>query len=115
MINKIVDSPEKALADVPDGATVMIGGFGNAGMPAVLIDTLIAQGARDLTIESPGPVGLRASGEGSACVENIEVHATLGAGVGVEDLTAFTMNDVTISGTIDASNALLIPPVVTGP
>src|SRR4029077_13571830 len=50
MINKIVASPEAALADVPDGATVMIHGFGNAGMPAALIDALIDQGARDLTI-----------------------------------------------------------------
>ena len=39
-----------AVADVPDGATVMIGGFGTAGMPTELIDALIAQGARDLTI-----------------------------------------------------------------
>jgi 3-oxoadipate CoA-transferase alpha subunit len=50
MIDKFFDSAEAALADVPDGATVLIGGFGNAGMPAVLIDTLIAQGARELTI-----------------------------------------------------------------
>jgi 3-oxoadipate CoA-transferase alpha subunit len=50
MIDKIFASAEAALADVSDGATVMIGGFGNAGMPAVLIDTLIAQGARELTI-----------------------------------------------------------------
>src|ERR1043165_6232006 len=50
MINKIAASPEAALADVPDGATVMIHGFGQAGMPAELIDALIAQGARDLTI-----------------------------------------------------------------
>ena len=50
MINKIVTSPEAALADVKDGATVLIGGFGNAGMPTALIDALIAQGARDLTI-----------------------------------------------------------------
>ena len=50
MINKIVASAEAALADVPDGATVMIHGFGNAGMPAALIDALIAQGARELTI-----------------------------------------------------------------
>jgi len=50
MIDKSVASPEAALADIPDGATVMIGGFGNAGMPAVLIDALIAQGARELTI-----------------------------------------------------------------
>src|SRR5258706_16325953 len=50
MINKIFPSPEAALADVPDGATIMIGGFGNAGMPARLIDCLIAQGAKDLTV-----------------------------------------------------------------
>ena len=50
MINKFFESAEIALADLPDGATVMIGGFGNAGMPAALIDALIAQGARGLTI-----------------------------------------------------------------
>jgi 3-oxoadipate CoA-transferase alpha subunit len=50
MIDKSVASPEAALADIPDGATIMIGGFGNAGMPAALIDALIAQGARELTI-----------------------------------------------------------------
>jgi 3-oxoadipate CoA-transferase alpha subunit len=50
MIDKTFTSAEAALADIPDGATIMIGGFGNAGMPAVLIDALIAQGARELTI-----------------------------------------------------------------
>lgn len=50
MIDKLVASCAAALADVPDGATVMIGGFGTAGMPAELIDALIAHGARDLTI-----------------------------------------------------------------
>lgn len=50
MIDKSYASAEAALADIADGATVMIGGFGNAGMPAALIDALIAQGARDLTI-----------------------------------------------------------------
>ena len=50
MIDKIVADCATALADVRDGATVMIGGFGNAGMPAALIDALIAQGARNLTI-----------------------------------------------------------------
>jgi 3-oxoadipate CoA-transferase alpha subunit len=50
MINKVVDSVAAALADIRDGATVMIGGFGGAGQPAELIDGLIAQGARDLTI-----------------------------------------------------------------
>ena len=50
MINKVIATLEEAVADVHDGATVMIGGFGNAGMPAALIDALIAQGARALTI-----------------------------------------------------------------
>lgn len=50
MIDKTVASVAEAVADIHDGATVMIGGFGTAGMPAELIDALIAQGARDLTI-----------------------------------------------------------------
>jgi 3-oxoadipate CoA-transferase alpha subunit len=50
MIDKIVASPAQALADVADGATVMIGGFGTAGLPNELTDALLAQGARDLTI-----------------------------------------------------------------
>lgn len=50
MIDKILDSPAAALADVPDGATILIGGFGNAGMPSELIDALIAQGAKNLTV-----------------------------------------------------------------
>jgi 3-oxoadipate CoA-transferase alpha subunit len=50
LIDKISISVAAAVADIPDGATVMIGGFGNAGMPAGLIDALIEQGARELTI-----------------------------------------------------------------
>ena len=50
MINKIAASVAEALADVRDGATVLIGGFGTAGVPAELIDGLIAHGARDLTV-----------------------------------------------------------------
>ncbi len=50
MVDKTVISLEAAVADVRDGATVMIGGFGLAGQPAALIDALIAQGARELTV-----------------------------------------------------------------
>ena len=46
MIDKICQSLQAALQGVPDGATVMIGGFGGAGQPNELIDALIAQGAR---------------------------------------------------------------------
>ena len=52
MIDKICESLQSAVTDIHDGAAIMIGGFGNAGMPAALIDALIAQGARDLTIIS---------------------------------------------------------------
>jgi 3-oxoadipate CoA-transferase alpha subunit len=50
MIDKTVSTLADSVAGVPDGATVLIGGFGGAGQPADLIDALIAQGARDLTI-----------------------------------------------------------------
>ncbi|MCT9812972.1 3-oxoacid CoA-transferase subunit A [Acidovorax sp. Be4] len=50
MINKIADSVAQALSGVKDGATVLIGGFGTAGIPNELIDGLIEQGARDLTV-----------------------------------------------------------------
>lgn len=50
MIDKTVRSVADAVADISDGATVMIGGFGTAGMPSELIDALIEQGARELTI-----------------------------------------------------------------
>ena len=50
MIDKICQSLQAALQGVPDGGTVMIGGFGGAGQPNELIDALIAQGARELTI-----------------------------------------------------------------
>jgi len=52
MIDKRVASVDAAVADVADGMTVMIGGFGTAGMPAELVDALIRQGAGDLTIVS---------------------------------------------------------------
>jgi len=50
MTNKIAQSVAAALAGVQDGATVLIGGFGTAGIPGELIDGLIEQGARDLTV-----------------------------------------------------------------
>ena len=61
---EIVGSADEAVADIADGSTVLVGGFGLAGMPFDLIDALIRQGARDLTIVSNnagnGEVGLAA-------------------------------------------------------
>jgi 3-oxoadipate CoA-transferase alpha subunit len=50
MIQKEVASLRAAVADVADGATVMIGGFGTAGLPNELVGALLEQGAKDLTI-----------------------------------------------------------------
>ncbi|HTJ94864.1 MAG TPA: 3-oxoacid CoA-transferase subunit A [Pararobbsia sp.] len=64
MIDKIFDSVAAAVDGIRDGSTVMIGGFGTAGMPSELIDGLIEQGARELTIISNnagnGDIGLAA-------------------------------------------------------
>jgi 3-oxoadipate CoA-transferase alpha subunit len=50
MINKIARSVADAMAGIPDGATVLIGGVGTAGIPNELIDGLIEQGAKELTV-----------------------------------------------------------------
>ena len=50
MINKFYADAEAAVADIHDGATVLIGGFGGAGAPTELIHALIDQGAKELTV-----------------------------------------------------------------
>ncbi len=50
MIDKFVRSMAEALADVPDGAVVLLGGFGAVGQPVALLDGLIEVGVRDLTV-----------------------------------------------------------------
>jgi len=71
MINKIVSNAAEAVADIFDGATVMISGFGEAGSPVELIHALVDQGARNLTVVSnnagSGHVGL------AALIENRQV------------------------------------------
>ncbi|MCL1037050.1 3-oxoacid CoA-transferase subunit A [Shewanella submarina] len=72
MIDKFVATAAQAVADIRDGATVMIGGFGEAGSPIELIHALIDQGARDLTVinnnTGSGHVGL------AALIENRRVR-----------------------------------------
>jgi 3-oxoacid CoA-transferase A subunit len=61
---RFVASTDEAVADVADGSTVLVGGFGLAGMPFDLVEALIGQGATDLTVVSNnagnGEVGLAA-------------------------------------------------------
>lgn len=52
MIDKSMATLEEAVSVIPDGACIMIGGFGPAGQPLELIDALIGLGARDLTVIS---------------------------------------------------------------
>lgn len=71
MIDKNIASAAQAVADIHDGATVMIGGFGEAGSPIELIHALIDQGAKNLTVVNnntgSGHVGL------AALIENGQV------------------------------------------
>ena len=75
MIDKIIGSVKDAVSEIGDGATVMIGGFGEAGSPIELIHALIDQGAKDLTVISnntgSGHVGL------AALIENKQVAKTI--------------------------------------
>lgn len=52
MIDKTRPDTASTVADIPDGATILVGGFGGAGMPHQLIDALIARAPKDLTIVS---------------------------------------------------------------
>jgi 3-oxoacid CoA-transferase subunit A len=47
-MDKVVASPQEAVADIPDGATLSVGGFGLCGVPIKLIDALLEQGTRNL-------------------------------------------------------------------
>lgn len=75
MINKQISSLSAAVADIFDGATIMIGGFGEAGSPIELIHALIDHGAKNLTVVSnntgSGHVGL------AALIENKQVRKTI--------------------------------------
>lgn len=61
---QLLEASDEAVAGIEDGSTVLVGGFGLAGMPFDLIDALIRQGAKDLTIVANnagnGDVGLAA-------------------------------------------------------
>jgi len=51
-MDKVMPSPADAVADIADGSSIAVGGFGLAGIPWFLIEALLDQGAGDLTIVS---------------------------------------------------------------
>ena len=50
MTIKVCASATEAVADIPDGATVMVGGFAGIGIPSAVLDALVEQGAKDLVV-----------------------------------------------------------------
>ena len=90
-VNKVVDSAAAAVADIPDGASLAVGGFGLAGIPWILTEALLHQGAADLTVVATtlgavpapqlGPVGARfLTAFASAVAAHSAAVTALGAG-----------------------------------
>ena len=71
-MDKVVESAAAAVADIPDGATLSVGGFGLCGIPSVLIEAVLAAGTKDLEAVSNNcgvddwGLGLAADGEAVA-------------------------------------------------
>lgn len=80
MLDKTIDSIDEAVADIPDGASIAVGGFGLVGIPARLIDALRAQGASDLTIISNN-LGTEGFGLG-LLLEDRKITRSIGSYIG---------------------------------
>ena len=79
-MNKVVASAEQAIADVFDGATIMVGGFGLCGMPENLIRALAAKGVKNLTTIS-NKAGVDGKGMG-VLLANGQIRHHIGTYVG---------------------------------
>jgi len=93
-MNKVVASAEEAIADVCDGATIMVGGFGLCGMPENLIRALAAKGVRNLTTISNN-AGVDGKGMGML-LANGQIRHHIGTYVGENRL----LEDMVLKGTI---------------
>lgn len=99
-MNKIVATADESVADIPDGATVMLGGFGLCGIPETLIDALVRKGAQRLHTISNN-VGVDGWGTGRL-LEAGMIASHVGSYVGENKL----LESMVIAGTI---NLTLIP------
>ncbi len=79
-MNKVFATAEEAVADIPDGASIMIGGFGLCGIPENLIAALVRRGARDLTTISNN-VGVQGFGVG-LLLSNRQIRKHIGTFMG---------------------------------
>ena len=83
-MNKIFPSAEAAVADVPDGASIMVGGFGLCGIPENLIEALRRKGTKNLTIISNN-AGVNEFGLGRL-LETRQIKKLIGTYVGTNKL-----------------------------
>jgi len=79
-VNKVFATPEEAVADIADGSSVMIGGFGLCGIPENLIAALVKKGARRLTTISNN-VGVQGFGVG-LLLSNRQIRKHIGTFMG---------------------------------
>jgi 3-oxoacid CoA-transferase subunit A len=94
-MNKIFPNADVAVADVPDGATIMVGGFGLCGIPEKLIDAIRRKGARNLTVMSNN-AGVVGFGLG-LLLETRQIKKVIGTYVGENK----TLEDLALKGEIE--------------
>lgn len=76
-MDKIFPNAESAVADIPDGAVVMIGGFGVSGLPLTLIKALAQKGAKNLTIIANSAGGRLPDIDVSQLVKNRQIKKVI--------------------------------------
>ena len=79
-MNKVVSSSDEAIRDIPDGATIMLGGFGLCGIPENLIRSLVRKGVKNLTTISNN-MGVDGHGMGELLAAG-QIRAHIGSYVG---------------------------------
>jgi 3-oxoacid CoA-transferase subunit A len=79
-MNKVFPNADAAVADVPDGATIMVGGFGLCGIPENLVDALRRKGTKNLTVMSNN-AGVVGFGLG-LLLESRQIRKVIGTYVG---------------------------------
>src|SRR2546421_6170200 len=94
-VNKVFPSADAAVADVLDGATIMVGGFGLCGIPENLIEAIRRKGTKDLTVISNN-AGVNAFGLGRL-LETRQIKTVIGTYVGENKL----LEDLALTGGID--------------
>ena len=99
-MNKVFPNADASVADLPDGATIMVGGFGLCGIPENLIEAVRQRGTKDLTVISNN-AGVNNFGLGRL-LETRQIRKVIGTYVGENKL----LEDLALRGEVEL---LLIP------